>query len=99
MVHYDQRPVLLGDRVRFGGLTFAGLFKAHIGADPKPHRWVEGSEPRMVEHIEVRSLKYSVKSRCHIKSEIVSLSAQDRAAADAQFGPLGVLDAYLLPGL
>lgn len=44
----------------------------------------------------MRSLKYSEVSRCHIREEILALSAEDRAAVDAVLGPLGVLDVYLL---
>ncbi len=49
--------------------------------------------------VRMRSLKYSEVSRCHIRNEIESLSAEDRAAVDAALGSLGVLDAYLLPPL
>lgn len=49
--------------------------------------------------VRMRSLKYSEISRCHIRGEIESLSLEDRAAVDAELGPLGVLDAYLLPAL
>jgi hypothetical protein len=45
----------------------------------------------------MRSLKYSEVSRCHIRNEIESLSAVDRAAVDDVLGPLGVLDTYLMP--
>ena len=45
----------------------------------------------------MRSLKYSEVSRCHIRNEIAGLSPADRADVDRVFGPLGVLDAYLLP--
>ena len=45
----------------------------------------------------MRSLKYSEVSRAHIRSEIEGLSAADRAAVDRVLGPMGVLDAYLLP--
>ena len=47
--------------------------------------------------VRMRSLKYSEVSRCHVKAEIESLSSRDRAEVDALLGPLGVLDAYLLP--
>jgi hypothetical protein len=49
--------------------------------------------------VSMRSLKYSEISRCHIKAEIAALSVSDRAAVDAVLGPLGVLDAYLLPAI
>jgi hypothetical protein len=45
----------------------------------------------------MRSLKYSEISRCHVRREIEGLSAVDREAVEAALGPLGVLDAYLLP--
>jgi glutathione S-transferase len=157
-LHYSQHPFLLGNRASLGDFTFAGLFKAHIEADPEPRSWVEASAPAMLEHmnrvfdartdargyladdqlpatltpffehmrdtyhqflkvsrealiagekwcevelgdgpVRMRSLKYSEVSRCHIRNEIESLSQRDRAAVDAQLGPLGVLDAYLLP--
>jgi hypothetical protein len=47
--------------------------------------------------VRMRSLKYSEVSRCHIRREIEGLSADDREAVEAALGPLGVLDAYLLP--
>ena len=47
--------------------------------------------------VKMRSLKYSEVSRCHIKKEIESLSKADRAAVDDTLGPIGVLDAYLMP--
>jgi glutathione S-transferase len=158
--HYGQHEFLLGDRACLGDFTFAGLFKAHISADPEPRSWIEASAPEMLEHMErvfnsttddsgylpddqlpetltpffnhmretyhqflrvsrdalatgekwcevdlgegpvkMRSLKYSEVSRCHIKKEIESLSAVDRAAVDNVLGPSGVLDAYLLPEL
>ena len=49
--------------------------------------------------VKMGSLKYSEVSRCHIKKEIESFSAVDRAAVDNVLGPLGVLDAYLLADL
>jgi hypothetical protein len=49
--------------------------------------------------IKMRSLKYSEVSRLHIRREIENLSRQDRALVEAKLGPLGVLDAYLLPPL
>jgi hypothetical protein len=49
--------------------------------------------------IKMRSLKYSEVSRLHIRGEIENLSRQDRALVEAKLGPLGVLDAYLLPPL
>ena len=49
--------------------------------------------------VKMRSLKYSEISRCHIRSEIESLSPQERAAVEDRLGPMGVLDAYLLPSL
>ena len=47
--------------------------------------------------VSMRSLKYSEVSRCHIRNEILGLSAAERGVVDAALGPLGVLDAYLLP--
>ena len=47
----------------------------------------------------MRSLKYSEVSRCHIAREIEQLSSVDRAAVERVLGPMGVLDAYLLPPL
>ena len=47
--------------------------------------------------VRMRSLKYSEVSRRHIRQEILSLSIQERLAVDEVLGPLGVLDAYLLP--
>ena len=47
--------------------------------------------------VRMRSLKYSEVSRAHIRNEIEGLSAADRAAVDRVLGPMGVLDAYLLP--
>ena len=47
----------------------------------------------------MRSLKYSEVSRLHIRREIENLPRQDRALVEAKLGPLGVLDAYLLPPL
>jgi hypothetical protein len=49
--------------------------------------------------VRMRSLKYSEVSRRHIAGEIESLSSSDRAAVERVLGPLGVLDAYLLPPL
>jgi glutathione S-transferase len=156
--HYRQYRFLLGDRASLGDFTFAGLFKAHIAADPEPRSWIEGCAPAMLEYmnrvfdartddgqylsddalpetltpffehmrdnyhrflvvsrealaagekwcevdlgegpIRMRSLKYSEISRCHVRREIEGLSAVDREAVEAALGPLGVLDAYLLP--
>lgn len=156
--HYQQYPFLLGNRASLADFTFAGLFKAHIAADPEPRRWIEACAPTMLDSMDrvfdarsdedaylahdalpetlkpcfehmrdfyhpflrvsrealaagekwcevdlgegpvpMRSLKYSEVSRCHIKAEIEGLTAADRAAVDAVLGPLGVLDAYLLP--
>lgn len=158
--HYAQHRFLLGDRASLGDFTFAGLFAAHIAADPEPRSWIEGCAPAMLEHmsrvfearsddgqyladdalpdtltpffehmrdthhqflrvsrealaadqkwcevdlgegpVKMRSLKYSEISRCHIRREIEGLSVDDRAAVEAVLGPLGVLDAYLLPPL
>ena len=47
--------------------------------------------------VKMRSLKYSEVSRCHIKNEIESLGTEDRAKVNKVLGPLGVLDAYLMP--
>ena len=49
--------------------------------------------------VRMRSLKYSEVSRCHIAREIEQLSSVDRAAVERVLGPMGVLDAYLLPPL
>ena len=156
--HYQQHQFLLGDRASLGDFTFAGLFKAHMAADPEPRAWVEASAPRLLDAMErvfqarsddggylandelpatleplfehmrhtyhqflvvsrealaagekwceidlgegmvrMRSLKYSEVSRAHIRNEIEGLSAADRAAVDQVLGPMGVLDAYLLP--
>ena len=156
--HYGRYQFLLGDRASLGDFTFAGLFKAHIAADPEPRSWIDGSTPEMVDYmdrvfnaqtndadylpnddlpdtlmpffdhmrdtyhqflrasgealsagekwfeidlgdgpVKMRSLKYSEVSRCHIKKEIESLSKADRAAVDDTLGPIGVLDAYLMP--
>ena len=158
--HYQQHAFLLGSRASLADFTFAGLFKAHIAADPEPRSWIEGCAPTMLDSMErvfiarsddrdylpddslaetlapcfahmrdyyhpflrvsrealaagekwcevdlgdgpvpMRSLKYSEVSRCHIKAEIEALSASERSAVDAVLGPMGVLDAYLLPAL
>ena len=158
--HYSQYRFLLGNRASLGDFTFAGLFKAHIAADPEPRSWIEGCAPVMLEYMDrvfearsddgqylnddalpdtltpffehmrdsyhrflivsrgalaagdkwceldlgegpvrMRSLKYSEVSRCHIRREIEGLSAEDRNDVDRALGPLGVLDAYLLPPL
>ena len=158
--HYSQFQFLLGDRASLGDFTFAGLFKAHIAADPEPRSWIEAAAPEMLgymdrvfdartdnrnylpedtlpdtlapffEHmrdnyhqflvvsrealaagekwcevdlgegpVRMRSLKYSEISRRHVRREIEGLSADDRAAVESVLGPLGVLDAYLLPPL
>ena len=158
--HFQTHAFLLGDRACLADFTFAGLFKAHIAADPEPRSWIEGCAPTMLGAMErvflarsddgdylpddalaetlmpcfdhmrdsyhrflrvsrealaagekwcevdlgdgpvsMRSLKYSEISRCHIKAEIAALSVSDRAAVDAVLGPLGVLDAYLLPAI
>ncbi|MFT5013904.1 MAG: hypothetical protein ACI9HA_002567, partial [Dinoroseobacter sp.] len=47
--------------------------------------------------VKMRSLKYSEVSRCHIKNEIEALAPEARAVVDGVLGPMGVLDAYLLP--
>ena len=47
--------------------------------------------------VRMRSLKYSEVSRKHIRQEILSLSTKDRLSVDEALGPLGVLDAYMLP--
>lgn len=49
--------------------------------------------------VPMRALKYSEVSRCHIRAEILRLSNSDRTAVEAVLGPIGVLDAYLLPSL
>jgi glutathione S-transferase len=158
--HYGEHQFLLGDRASLGDFTFAGLFKAHVAADPEPRSWIEGCAPAMLRHMErvfdartnegrylpedalpetlaplfehmrdsyhqflgvsrealaagekwcevdlgegpvrMRSLKYSEISRCHIRREIEGLSAADRKAVETALGPMGVLDAYLLPPL
>ena len=50
--HYSQYQFLLGDRASLGDFTFAGLFKAHIAADPEPRSWIEGSAPGMLEYMD-----------------------------------------------
>ncbi|MGI9328120.1 MAG: glutathione S-transferase family protein [Pseudomonadales bacterium] len=158
--HYRQHQFLLGDRASLGDFTFAGLFRAHIAADPEPRSWIEGCAPAMLDYMDrvfvartddgqyqaddalpetlmpffehmrasyhqfltvsrealaagekwcevdlgegpvrMRSLKYSEISRRHIRREIEGLSAADRNTVEAALGPLGVLDAYLLPPL
>ena len=158
--HYGEHLFLLGNRASLGDFTFAGLFKAHIAADPEPRSWIEGCAPAMLEYmgrvfdaraddgqflpddvlpdtlmpffehmrnsyhrflvisrealaagekwceldlgegpVRMRSLKYSETSRCHIRREIEGLSADERTAVETALGPLGVLDAYLLPPL
>jgi glutathione S-transferase len=47
--------------------------------------------------VRMRSLKYSEVSRCHIRAEIAGLSGPEREAVNKSLGPMGVLDAYLLP--
>ena len=49
--------------------------------------------------VKMRSLKYSEISRCHVRSEIEALAPQERATVEDRLGPMGVLDAYLLPSL
>ena len=156
--HYKQHGFLLGERASLGDFTFAGLFKAHMAADPEPRSWVEASAPALLETMErlfqarsddgqylandelpttlaplfthmrdtyhqfllvsrealaagekwcevdlgeglvrMRSLKYSEVSRCHIRDEIEALSPAQRADVNRVLGPMGVLDAYLLP--
>ena len=156
--HYQQHGFLLGERASLGDFTFAGLFKAHMAADPEPRSWVEASAPALLETMErlfqarsddgqylandelpttlaplfthmrdtyhqfllvsrealaagekwcevdlgeglvrMRSLKYSEVSRCHIRNEIERLSPAQRADVNRVLGPMGVLDAYLLP--
>ena len=50
--HFSRFDFLLGDRASLGDFTFAGLFKAHIGADPEPRSWIEGCAPTMLAHME-----------------------------------------------
>ena len=50
--HYGQHLFLLGDRPSLGDFTFAGLFKAHIAADPEPRTWIEGSAPAMLGYMD-----------------------------------------------
>ena len=35
-----------------GDFTFAGLFKAHVAADPEPRSWIEGSAPAMLGYMD-----------------------------------------------
>jgi glutathione S-transferase len=49
--------------------------------------------------IKMRSLKYSEVSRLHIRQEIEALTAAERKSVENKLGPLGILDAYLLPQL
>lgn len=51
-VHYRQHAFLLGGRASLGDFTFAGLFKAHIAADPEPRSWIEASAPAMLDHMD-----------------------------------------------
>ena len=158
--HFSEHSYLLGDCASLGDFTFAGLFKAHIAADPEPRSWVQASAPNLLPRmaqifdaqssqgdyfpgdalpetltplfhhmrdtyhgflkasrlalakgekwcaldlgdgpVPMRALKYSEVSRCHIRAEILALSESDRAAVEHVLGPLGVLDAYLLPPL
>ena len=46
--HYSQHQFLLGGRASLGDFSFAGLFKAHIEADPEPRSWIDVSAPEMV---------------------------------------------------
>lgn len=46
--HYAEHRFLLGDRASLGDFTFAGLFKAHVEADPEPRSWIDGCAPEMV---------------------------------------------------
>ena len=49
--HYKQNRFLLGNRASLGDFTFAGLFKAHIEADPEPRSWINGSSPQMIDYM------------------------------------------------
>ncbi len=49
--HYTKHSFLLGDRATLGDFTFAGLFKAHIEADPEPRTWIESCAPEMINHM------------------------------------------------
>ena len=77
--------------------TYHGFLKASRLALAKGEKWCAldlGDGP-----VPMRALKYSEVSRCHIRAEILALSESDRAAVEHVLGPLGVLDAYLLPPL
>ncbi len=50
--HYEQYPFLLGHRASLADFTFAGLFKAHIAADPEPRSWIESCAPSMLDSME-----------------------------------------------
>jgi glutathione S-transferase len=50
--HYERHNFLLGDRASLGDFTFAGLFKAHVAADPEPRSWIEGAAPTMLVHMD-----------------------------------------------
>ena len=50
--HYSQFQFLLGDRASLGDFTFAGLFKAHIAADPEPRSWIEAAAPAMLGYMD-----------------------------------------------
>ena len=50
--HYAEHKFLLGDRASLGDFTFAGLFRAHISADPEPRSWIESSAPAMLEFMD-----------------------------------------------
>lgn len=50
-VHYKQHRFLLGNRASLGDFTFAGLFKAHIEADPEPRSWIDAAAPDLIGHM------------------------------------------------
>jgi len=77
--------------------TYHKFLKASRLALAEREKWCEldlGDGP-----VPMRALKYSEVSRRHIRTEILRLSNSDRAAVENVLGPLGVLDAYLLPPL
>ena len=49
--HYSKHRFLLGDRASLGDFTFAGLFKAHVEADPTPRSWIDSCAPKMIDYM------------------------------------------------
>ena len=91
----DQLPETLAPFFEHMRDTYHRFLKVSREALAAGEKWCEvdlGDGP-----VRMRSLKYSEVSRKHIRQEIFSLSTQDRRAVDEVLGPLGVLEAYLLP--